>query len=115
MLGRLLLILVQLVVGWYASLEIMKSMPNIGSLDIFVLAGVFAVIVWAIGLLAGAVFKDLSQPGAPGLLVAFASAVLFALLGGFPEVQNAVITVTGNLDARLYPLIGAVVGYAIQG
>ncbi len=114
MLGRLMLILVQLVVGWYAALEIAKALPTFGNLDIFLLAAVFALLVWAIGLLAGAVLKDVAQPGPPALLFAFAAAVVFSALTVFPEAQQAVASVAGDLDARIYPLVGAVIGYAVQ-
>ena len=114
MLGRLMLILVQLVVGWYAALEVVKGLPHLGNLDIFVLAAVFAILVWAIGLLAAAVLKDVSQPGAPALMFAFAAAVIFSALTVFPDAQRAVASVAGNLDARIYPLVGAVIGYAVQ-
>ena len=114
MLGRLMLILVQLVVGWYAALEIVKALPNFGNLDIFILAGVFALLVWAIGLLAAAVMKDVSQPGPPALMFAFAAAVVCSALTIFPDAQQAVRSVVGELDARVYPLVGAVIGYAVQ-
>lgn len=114
MLGRLMLILVQCVVGWYAALEIVKGLPKLGNLDIFVLAGIFAILVWAIGLLAAAVMKDVSRPGPPALLFAFAAAVLFSALTVFPDAQRAVASVIGNIDARIYPLVGAVIGYAVQ-
>jgi len=114
MLGRLMLILVQCVVGWYAALEIMKALPALGNLDIFILAGIFALLVWAIGLLAGAVLKDVSQPGPPALMFAFAAAVLFSALTIFPDAHNAVASVAGDIDMRIYPLVGAVIGYAVQ-
>ncbi|MBU2534019.1 MAG: hypothetical protein KKB37_14855 [Alphaproteobacteria bacterium] len=114
MLGRLLLILVQLVVGWYAALEIIQKLPSFGNLQLFLLAAVFAIIVWGIGLLAAAVLKDVSQPGPPTLLFAFAVAVIFSALTMVPDVQRTVAQFVGSFDARLYPLIGAVVGYAIQ-
>ena len=114
MLGRLLLILVQLVVGWYAALELAKVLPSLGSFDMFILALVFAVIVWAIGLLAAAVLKDVAQPGPSALLFAFAAAVILSALPLFPDVQDAITSLTGAIDVRIYPLVGAVLGYAVQ-
>lgn len=114
MFARLMLILVQLVVGWYASLEIAKIIPSFGNLHLFVLALIFGVVIWAIGLLAAAVLKDVGQPGPSALLVAFATAVLFSCLTIFPDAQNAIVAVTGPFDVRFYPLVGAVLGYAVQ-
>lgn len=114
MFGRLLLILVQLVIGWYAALEIAKTIPRVGNLEIFVMAAIFALLVWAVGVLAGAILKDVSQPGPPALLFAFAVAVIFATLAIYPDVQSAVSSVVGNIDPRVYPLVGAVIGYAVQ-
>ena len=114
MLGRLMLILVQLVVGWYAVLEIAKVLPPIGSLELFVLALLFAVLVWAIGLLAAAVLKDSAQPGPSALLFAAATAVVFSSLSMFPDAQSAIVSVARPVDIRIYPLVGAVLGYAVQ-
>ena len=114
MLGRIMLILVQLVVGWYAALEFAKALPPMGKMDIFILSLLFAVMVWAIGLLAGAFLKDEAEPGPGALVFAFAAAVLLATLPMFPEAQSAIVSVTGPIDVRFYPLVGAVIGYAIQ-
>lgn len=114
MFARLMLILVQLVVGWYAAVELAKVLPSMGSLDLFILSLLFGVVIWAIGLLAAAVLKDVGQPGPSALLVAFATAVLFSSLTLFPEAHAAIVSVTGALDVRFYPLVGAVLGYAVQ-
>ena len=114
MLGRLMLILVQAVVGWYASMELVQVMPSLGSLDIFLLAGIFALMVWAIAVLAAVVLKDLETPGPTAFLFSFATAVLFASLAILPDVQSAVSSVVGTIDVRIYPLVGAVIGSAIQ-
>jgi len=114
MLGRLLLILVQLVLGWYLAMELGKFVPHIGSLNLFMMAAVFTIVVWAIGVLAAAVLKDVSQPSSATLLFSFAAAVLFAVIAVFPEAHRAVQSVIGHVDARIYPLVGAVLGYAIQ-
>ena len=114
MLARLLLIVIQLFVGWYVSLEIMKLMPPVGPLDMFLLAGIFAILVWAVATLGAAMMKDLTTPGPTALLFSFGTAVVFAALATFPDVERAVTSLVGDIDLRLYPLMGAVIGAAVH-
>jgi hypothetical protein len=114
MLGRLLLIAVQLVVGWYASVELMKLVPSFDHFDIFVMAAAASVLIWLVGVIAGAAIKDLAEPGPPTLMFAFAVSVMFAAIAMLPDVHHAVASVLGPIDLRLYPVVGAVIGYAIQ-
>ena len=114
MLARLILMLVQLAVGWYGAMEVLPHLPRLGKLDIFLLAAIFAVIVWVLGLIAAVILKDISQPSGPTLLFAVGVAVLFAALTVVPDVKDAVTSVVGRIDSRIYPLVGAVLGYAVH-
>ena len=40
--------------------------------------------------------------------------MLFSALTIFPDAHNAVASVAGDVDMRIYPLVGAVIGYAVQ-
>jgi hypothetical protein len=114
MLGRLLLVIVQLTVGWYASIALVKLVPSFEHFDIFVLAAIATVLVWLIGVIAGAAVMDIPEPGPPALMFAFAVAVIFAAVAMLPDVHQAVASMVGPIDPRLYPIVGAVIGYAIQ-
>lgn len=118
MLGRLVLIIVQLVVGW----RLMADFPQVlayspveltGHLELFGYAVLFGLIVWALGLLGALILKDVASPTPSTLLVALIGAFAFAALTLVPDVQAAISRVI-NLDPKLYPLIGAVLGYAIK-
>lgn len=114
MLGRLILILVQLAAGWYLSSEIMRLLPNMGGMKLLLLAVVFAILVWAIGALGSIVLKGVAQPSPSTLVFALVGALLFALIPMIPDAAKAVASVVKGLDPKLFPLIGAVLGYAVK-
>jgi hypothetical protein len=115
MISRLALIAVQLVVGWFAGQQVLPYLPNLDRLNIFLAAVVFAVIVWVIGLVAGLALKDVATPSPQTLIFALASGVIFALITLVPEAEKAIVSVVGHqVPHLLYPLIGTVVGYAVQ-
>lgn len=113
MFGRLILIALQLAIGWFAAPEVAKHLPKLGDLDFFVMAAIFAVIVWLVGFIGALVLKDVGQPTPSTLLVALVCAVIFAGLTLVPEVMNAINGVV-RIPVLAYPLIGAVLGYAIK-
>lgn len=114
MLGRLLLLVLQLVICWFAGPEIFKKLPQFGQLNIFVHAVVFAILVWLVGMLGAIVLKDVSAPSAGTLTVALVCALIGAGLTLVPEVVKAVARVAKGVPLLAYPLVGAVLGYAIK-
>ena len=113
MFGRLVLIALQLVIGFYAAPHLQKYIPSLGQLDIFVLAAIFAVVVWLVGFIGALVLKDVGQPTPSTLLVALIFACVLAGLTLIPDVMKAVNGVV-RIPLKVYPLIGAVLGYAIK-
>ena len=115
MLGRLVLILVQLGAGWFLAPVIAKQLPNFGSLTIFVYAAIFAIVIWLVGIIGSLVLKDVPQPSPSTLTVALVGALIGAGLTMVPEVGKAVgQVIKGGLPTLAYPLLGAVLGYAIK-
>ncbi len=115
MLSRLIVILIQLAVGWYAGRELLPYLPDVQKLNIFLAALVFAVIVWLVGLIAGAVLKDVARPSPQTLIFSMAVAVIFSVITLLPDAERAIKSVVqGEVPILIYPLVGAVVGYAIQ-
>ena len=55
MLGKLILIVLQAIVAWGAGPILRQYIPVSGALDLFVYAGVFAVIAYITGILAALV------------------------------------------------------------
>lgn len=116
MLGRLILLLVQLAAGWYAGPQVMArlTLPKLGTFDIFAYAVLFAIIVWLVGVVGAFVLKDVAQPSAGTMTVALIGALIGAGLTLFPDVTKAVSGVIKGVSPLAYPLVGAVLGYAIK-
>ena len=115
MLGRLVLILVQLGAGWLLAPVIAKQLPNFGSLTIFVLRGHFRHRHLADGDHRFAGAEGRATPSASTLTVALMGALIGAGLTMVPEVGSAIgQVIKGGLPTLAYPLIGAVLGYAIK-
>lgn len=113
MFGRLVLILLQLAIGWFAAPHIKQYIPSLGQLDIFVLAAIFALVVWLVGFIGALVLKDVGQPTPSTLVVALVCAAIFAGLTLIPDVMRAINSVV-RIPVTAYPLIGAVIGYAVK-
>ena len=116
MLSRLVLLAVQLAVGWFGAPYIVQYIPNLGGLQLFVYAVVFAVLVWVVGLILSQVLRETGMPS---------SSTLVTVSGGGADrccahhVAAAIVraTLAGTMRqvrALVYPLIGAVIGYHIR-
>ena len=114
MLGRLVLFLMQLVVGWFAGPMIFAKLPKFGQPDIFVQAIVFAILVWIIGVIAAIILKDVAHPSSSKLTAALVVALIFAALTLFPDITRFVASYVRGVPLMAYPLIGAVFGYALK-
>ena len=114
MLGRLILILVQLALGWFLGPLIVAKIPGVGVLNIFISAIVFALVVWLIGMLGAIVLKDVAQPSPATLTIALVGALIGAGLTLVPDVMKAIAGVVKGVPAQAYPLLGAVLGYALK-
>jgi hypothetical protein len=114
MLGRLVLLLLQLALCWFAGPEIFKKLPQLGQLSIFVQAVVFAILVWLVGMVGAIVLKDVAQPSARTLTFALVGALVGAALTLFPDVTRTIAGFIRGVPLMAYPLVGAVLGYAIK-
>jgi hypothetical protein len=115
MLSKLILLGLQLVIAWFGAPHVMRYIPGLGALHIFVYAVVLAVIVWLVGLIAAQVLKEIGQPSS-GTLV---SAIVVALIGAalitwLPDVVPDLGRPMRQIPTLAYPLIGAVLGYQIR-
>lgn len=115
MLSRLILLAVQLAVAWFAAPEIMRYLPRFGNLQLFVYAAVFAVLVWLVGLVLSQVLKETGMPSSATLVTCLIVALIGAALITFlPAVVPDVGRLLPRIDERLYPLLGAVLGYHLK-
>lgn len=112
MLGRLILLLLQIVIGWFGSNALMAYIQA-GDLRLFIFATVAAVVVFVIGLIAGQVVKDVSVPSgrtvSSALLLAFIAAALWTFGPGLlPDIPWA------RVLAEHAVLAGAIIGYHLK-
>ncbi|MBX9588560.1 MAG: hypothetical protein K2X43_04595 [Hyphomonadaceae bacterium] len=115
MLSRLILLAVQLVVAWFAAPEIVKYFPRFGDLQLFVYAVVFAVLVWLVGLVLSQVLRETGMPSSSTLVTCLIVALIgAALIMWLPALFPDIGRLLPRIDSRLYPLIGAVLGYHMK-
>lgn len=113
MLGRIVLIIIQFAVAWRLAPEIERFLPPLGQLEIFAYALIFALIVFVLGVIGHLVLKDVAQPTPSTLAASVILALICAALTLFPDITRAINSVI-NVPILLYPLVGAVIGYAIK-
>lgn len=116
MLPRIVLTLLQIAVVWQLAPQARGLIAaKFGTLDIFLLAVIVAVLVWLMGQIGALVLKDTPSPSAATLTATLVMALVVAALTLFPPIVSALNGVTGGrLPTLAYPLIGAVVGYALK-
>ena len=115
MLSRLILLALQLVVAWFAAPIIVRYIPGLGGLQLFVYALIFAVLVWVVGLVLSQVLRETGMPSsstlAASIVVALIGAALITWLPGLvPDLGRSM----RQIPTLAYPLIGAAIGYHIK-
>ncbi|HZT48097.1 MAG TPA: hypothetical protein VFA64_08975 [Hyphomicrobiaceae bacterium] len=115
MLSRLVLLALQLVAAWVAAPVIVRYIPGLGRLELFVYAVVFAVLVWLVGVVGSQVLKETAMPTSAALVAALVVALIAAAIYTWlpmlvPEAKRMLLT----LPEKGYPLLGAVLGYHIR-
>ena len=110
MLGRLVLLLLQIAAGYILGKIAMGYIPIRGDLSIFVYAVVVSVIIFLIGIVASQIIKDVGMPHSGTLSSSLVLALIFALIWTFlpPIVPDLP---WNKVPAQWAVLIGAVLGY----
>lgn len=114
MLARLILLLVQLGVGWFGAPYIVRYLPSFGALDIFIYAVAFALLVTVVGFIGSLVLQGVGTPTTGTLTSSLVVALIFAGLTLLPPVTTFVSGLIPGVRLLVYPLIGAVLGYAAK-
>jgi hypothetical protein len=115
MLSRLILLLVQAAVAWFATPAIVRYIPGLGGLQLFVYAAVFAVLVWVVGLVLSQVLRETGMPSS----ATFVAALILAMIGAAVVTWLPVFVPDARTALRVipdlaYPLIGALLGYHLK-
>jgi predicted acyltransferase len=111
MLGRLVLLLLQIAVGWFGSQAIMKYIQMGGILRLFIFAVVAAIVVFLVGVIAAQVLREVAQPSSHTLLWAVVLALVAAAIWTWgpqfvPQLRQ--------IQAEYAVLAGAILGYMIK-
>lgn len=117
MLGRLVLLLLQIVIGWFGANAIMGwlggSVP--GAFAIYVFAIVCAIVVFLIGVIAAQILKDVGTPSGHTLSWSLALALIAALLWEFGPTLPLLSEIPwGRVPEKYAVLAGAILGYHIK-
>jgi len=110
MLGRLVLILLQLAIGWFGTPRVQHYIPVTGDPQVFVYAVVAAIIIWLIGVIGAQILKDVPMPSSGTLAASLIGGLIGAAIVFFKLNQMIPISVPPNL----WPLGLAILGYAIK-
>lgn len=110
MLGRLVLVLLQLAIGWFGAPQVLRYVPVGGDAQVFVYAIAAAIIVWLVGLIGAQVLKDVGTPSARTLAAALIGGLVGAAIVAFR--LNAMIPI--GIPPNLWPLGLATLGYFLR-
>ena len=107
MLGRLVLLLLQIVIGWFGSQAIMKYIQMGGIFRLFI----FAIVVFLVGIIAAQVLREVGQPSSHTLSWAVALALIAAAIWTWgpqfvPQLRQ--------VQAEYAVLAGAILGYIVK-
>jgi hypothetical protein len=113
MLGRLILLLLQIAIAWYAAPFIAGHIPVPGDFSLFLYAVIYAIIVFLVGLIAAQVLRDIGTPSSATL----SWSLIFALIGAALAIfgpQFLPDVPWHKVPDKVLVLAGAVIGYLIK-
>ena len=111
MLGRLVLVLLQISIAWYVAPQIMRHIPVKGDPALFVMAALFALIAYLTGLLGAEVLKDVGRPPGSALTWSLVAGLIGAAILLVPQIWQ---TIPLKFDKMFVPLALAVLGYHLK-
>ena len=113
MLGKIILLLLQVAAAWFFAPIIRGQIPVGGAYDLFLYALLFAVVVYLTGILAAQVLKDVAAPSTATLTSALVVALIAAAVVTFvPGIAAAIPG--GTISNRGLVLAGAILGYFLR-
>jgi len=113
MLGRLILILLQVIIAWFLAPIIAGYVPVPGAFSLFLFAIICAIIVFLVGIIGAQVLRDVGRPGSVTLSWALVLALIAAALATWgPHLVPQVPW--GRVSPRALVLAGAVLGYLVK-
>ena len=113
MLGRLVLILLQIAVGWFGTNALMGAVKlgQFSQFSLFIFAIVAAIVVYLIGIIAAQILKEVDQPSSATLSAALVFALIAAAVATWgPQILPAI----NQVPDKYLVLAGAILGYTIK-
>jgi hypothetical protein len=113
MLGRLILLLLQIAIAWFVGPIVRGYIPVPGTFDLFVYAVIFAILAYVTGALAALVIKDVGAPSSSTLTASLVLALIAAAIATF--AMDLIPQIPGNaVSKRGLVLAGALLGYLFK-
>jgi len=118
MLPRIVLLIIQIAAAWFLADPIKSALPTLvgRQYEIFLYALLYAAIIMVVGFAGSLVLKGLQVPSVRTFFASLVLAIILAAITLFSEItepiHQALPFLRGN--AKLYPLIGAVIGYTLK-
>lgn len=117
MLGRLVLLLLQIVVGWFGANAIMGALGGSvpGAFSIYVFAIVAAIVVFLVGIIAAQVLQGVWAPGSRTLSWSLGFGIIAALLWDFGPTLPLLSEIPwGRVPDKYAVLAGTILGYHLR-
>ena len=112
MLGRLVLLLLQITLGWFASNALMTYV-KFGEFRLFIFAVIAAIVVYLIGIIAAQVIKDVGSPSSQTLSASLVLALIAAAIATWGPSLIPQIPWSQVPDKYLV-MAGAILGYMFK-
>lgn len=117
MLGRLILLLLQIVIGWFGANAIMGALGGAvpGTFALFVFAIVVAIVIFLVGVIAGQVLQGVWVPSSRTLTWSLVFGLVAALLWQFGPTLPVLSEVPwARIPDKYAVLAAALLGYHIR-
>lgn len=113
MLGRLVLLLLQIAVGWFCANAVMGAirLGQFSQFSLFIFAIVAAITVYLIGIIAAQILKEVGAPSSSTLSAALVLALIAAALAKWgPQF----LPLLNDVPDKALVLGGAILGYTMK-
>lgn len=117
MLGRLILLLLQIVIGWFGATALMGALGGAvpGAFALYVFAIVAAIVIFLVGVIAAQVLQGVWAPSSRTLTWSLVLGLVAALLWQFGPTLPLLSEVPwGRVPDRYAVLAAALLGYHIR-
>lgn len=115
MLPRLVLLVLQIAIAWYATPVVKAALPtfNLRPYDILVDGVLYPLIIMIVGFSSSLILKNVRTPSVGTLIASVVLGLVFAGLTLVPPLIQALDTAVPALRTMhfVYPMLGALIGY----